>query len=138
MNATRGKTANSGTTPSSHASNLETPDLEGVDPAFPSPRECDCNPTIKRCVHFDGGILYITDEMQVDGTHKKDCFLLRFYASHFNFIVAHCLEIVDCPYCGGTQGASRGGRGFITGTRTYDEALAAFYAAEEALLRGDA
>ena len=110
------------------------PDTTGIDQAIESPRECDCSPSVLRCVHINGEILYLVSESKETSPHTDDCFLFRFYTSQFNFVVAHCTEVIDCGYCGAPQGATRGGVGFIRGTRNEADAIAAFYAAEAELV----
>ena len=86
---------------------------------------CDCPPWVIRCAHYEGrGVVLVTPH----GTnHDHHC-------DNIPFNVFMTKEWIICPRCGDLihdhlhQSRYRG--------HDADEALAAFYAAEEALLAG--
>lgn len=110
----------------------------GSDPAIASPenqRECNCPEWVIRCAHFDGRVLVLTGS---EGVAIHTCRLTKNYFTPFGlYEVAGwkpCYMGVDCPGAVAIPSPTATPEPFWVEA----DALAAFYAAEEALLRGDA
>ena len=101
-------------------------------------RECDCPPQVTRCVHFGDKILAFTspeERVHVAGLaeHQKRCNPVPY----FKFNVGTTSRYAPCPGGCGAIFATRPGVSHYEGDDEAD-ALAAFYRAEEELLRGAA
>jgi len=96
-------------------------------------RECDCPPWVERCAHFpDGRILGLVTAHPLPSTHSDLC------AVNGDGFTVRFVGVFYCDYCGDETGVF--GQNFYRDATTdasYHEALAAFHAAEETLLRGD-
>ena len=107
---------------------------------------CDCPPHVLRCVHFDGdGIALIDRRAMKDCCDLKRSFdINRVRVNHSSgglapFYLVAMRDLADCP-SSGLQFTHFWVRNQPVFHCYSDEAaaLAAFYAAEEALIRGDA
>lgn len=102
-------------------------------------RECGCPPWVIRCAHFNDEAVVLAgppSEPAARVFHSPDCFLVAQLHKQELWIVGLDSQLVACPYCG----AARAGfnRPFMVRfTDSYEDALSAFYEAEEALIRGE-
>lgn len=104
-------------------------------------RECDCPSWIERCSHFDGRgvVLGRTDVFYV--AHAASTCICEASEGTPPYSIAVLAEGGWVPCRCGAEDApliAYSGQPSALYLEDYDEALAAFYAAEEALIRGDA
>lgn len=117
------------TTPFAHGEILVQPE-----------RECDCPPWIKRCVHREGAeeilVLAHGDTLYELHPPQRQDWRVGGYSHAVYFVSAQVALACNC----GCKTRYAAGLGTMPRSRHHSEAdaLAAFYAAEEALLRGDA
>jgi hypothetical protein len=112
----------------SPASITERPDRDG----------CDCPQYITiRCVHTLDYNITFTDKDRAEGAHRMCVMMAK--SQRFTVAATNATDgRVDCPYCGETNAGYWSFTELSCSTSdSYDDALAAFYAAEERLLRGD-
>lgn len=104
---------------------------QGSDQTIPSPRECDCPEWVLRCAHYEGQSLTLWNYLVFPLPND------RFAVSTHPGAVQ--TGLCDCGQCSGfVYDNDRADFRYLYSGSSEADALAAFYAAEEALLRGDA
>lgn len=88
---------------------------------------CDCPPYVLRCCHLESTLLWLTD----NDSDCDVCALDFFPPESLYSVVEPADDAIYCEAC-----LDMAAKQFHLATDDYDEALAAFYEAEQALLRG--
>lgn len=95
-----------------------------------SPRECDCPEWVLRCCHFDDVIVVLVED---DDSHRPH----RDHVGYcYPFAVGTITGYKPCPDCGLAMGVRSKSHSQHPGLFNEADAIAAFYTAEEELLRG--